>query len=61
MDWECGSLAIAFASGGMMWFGGCDVPTPFPAHRFLPLSFLKKKQVTSQKIVYSAFVQGDDK
>jgi len=28
VDWECGSLAIAFASGGMMWFGGCDVPAP---------------------------------
>ena len=50
VDWECGSLAIAFASGGMVWFGGCDVPAPFPANRFLPLSFLKKKQVTSQKI-----------
>ena len=22
VDWECGSLAIPFASGGMLWFGG---------------------------------------
>lgn len=61
MDCECGSLAIAFASGGMMWFGGCDVPAPFPSNRFLPLSFLKKKQITSEKIGNSAFFQGDDK
>ena len=50
VDWECGSLAIACASGGMMWFGGCEVPTPFPANRFLPLSFLKKNRSLRRRL-----------
>lgn len=56
VDWEfVGVWPFAFASGGMMWFGVWDVPAPFPANRFLPLSFLKKNRSLRRRSVQCIF------